>query len=182
MLEGDKVRLAPLRDEDSDEFAQWINDRELVLNSAPYRPITEAAHRDWYASVGRREDTAIFAIRLLEDDRLIGSCSLKNIDAHNRSAEAQVRIGVDVGRGKGYGTEALALLVRHGFEDRNLHRQWAHLMATNGAALRYTAKVGFQTEGILRKALFIDGEWVDVHTVAILREDYDALRRAGLSS
>ena len=62
----ERVRLAALRDEDSDRLFTWINDRELVVSSAPFRPVARADHDAWFAAIREREDVRIFGIRLVE--------------------------------------------------------------------------------------------------------------------
>ena len=68
------VTLSPLLVEDSDLLFGWINDRELVVRSAPFRPISRAEHDAWFEQVRQRDDVRIFGIR--EDGRLVGSCQL----------------------------------------------------------------------------------------------------------
>src|SRR5688500_5723763 len=107
--------LTPLRDEDSEALFRWINDTELVELSAPFAPVPEDAHRRWFAEIRSRDDTAIFAIRTL-DDELIGTCQLHGIDRRHRHAELQIRIGERDAWGRGHGTDAVRLLVAHAFE------------------------------------------------------------------
>src|SRR4051812_42931598 len=92
-VRGRRVCLTALRDTDSERLFAWINDRELVVRSAPWRPVSHADHDAWFAAVRRRDDVRIFAIRVLADDELIGSCQLHSIDRADGSAELQIRIG-----------------------------------------------------------------------------------------
>ena len=83
---AERVRLTPLRDEDSDRLFAWINDRELVVSSAPFRPVARADHDAWFAAIRQRDDVRIFGIRLIDIDELIGSCQLHSIDERLRGA------------------------------------------------------------------------------------------------
>jgi RimJ/RimL family protein N-acetyltransferase len=169
VLRGDRIFLGPIRDGDSHILFEWINERDDVLLSAPYKPVHAADHQEWFDAIRRRADVVIFGIRLL-DDTLIGSCQLYAIDRRSRSAELQIRIGVPSARGKGYGSEALALLVQHGFDDLNLRRISLRTFATNERARRAYAKAGFVEEGHLREGAYLDGEFVDVVVMARLRK------------
>jgi RimJ/RimL family protein N-acetyltransferase len=169
VLRGERIILTPLRDEDSRILFEWINEREDVLLSAPYKPVHAADHREWFEGIRGRPDVAIFGIRLLDGDRLIGSCQLHGIDLRARSAELQIRIGDPDARGQGYGSDALGLLLRHGFDDLNLHRIWLRVFASNERAIRAYAGAGFVEEGRLRDAAYVDGEFVDVVVMARLR-------------
>ncbi len=170
---GGGVELAPLRDEDSDALFAWINDRELVQLSSPFAPIARADHDRWFESIRDRDDVQIFAIRLGDGDRLIGSCQLNRIDRRNRSCELQIRIGEADARGSGHGTEAVRLLLAHAFGPLGMDRVGLHVLAKNEAAIRAYEKVGFEREGVLRSAALIDGERVDLVVMGILREEFE---------
>jgi diamine N-acetyltransferase len=167
-----RVELAPLRPSDSPALFGWINNRELVTLSAPFHPVSKAEHDAWFDEVRGRADTRIFGIRLLEDDRLIGTCQLTDIDPHHRSAQLRIRIGDSAARGRGLGTEALRLLLDLGFGELGLHRIYLHVFATNERARRLYESAGFRTEGVLREAARIDDAWVDIVLMAMLRSGY----------
>ena len=168
-MKGKNVGLAALRDDDLPLLFTWINDRNLVVRSAPFKPVDEAAHRRWFEEIRDRPDVEIFGIRLNEDDRLIGYCQLLAIDRDHGTAELRIRIGEPTARGAGLGTEAVRLLLRRGFDARDLHRIELHVFATNGQAIRSYEKAGFKQEGTLREAALIDGERTDVIVMGILR-------------
>ena len=170
-LTGRTIRLTPLRDADVEPLFEWINDRELVLQSAPFRPVDEAGHRAWFDEVRKRADVAIFAIRPLDGDRLIGTCQLLAIDTRHRTAELQIRIGEEDDRGRGVGTEAVRLLVWHAFRDLDLRRVQLHAFATNQAAIRAYEKAGFRREGVLREGALIDERRLDIVVMGILRSE-----------
>jgi RimJ/RimL family protein N-acetyltransferase len=169
MLRGKLVELSALTDEDSETMLRWINDRDLVLLSAPYRPVDEANHREWFNSVRRRSDVVIFGIRELASGQLVGSCQLLGISLVHRKAELQIRIGEADARGRGYGREAVELLVDFAFNDLNLNRVELTVLDGNEPALKTYLSVGFKHEGTLRQAAYIDGKYVDLVAMAILR-------------
>jgi RimJ/RimL family protein N-acetyltransferase len=152
----------------------WINDREQVLNNSAYRPIHENQHHAWFNAIQQRQDTVIFGIRRCDSDRLIGSCQLHNIHPVYRNAELQIRIGEVAERGQGFGTEAVRMLLDFAFKDLNLHRVYLHVFASNAAAIRAYEKAGFHREGLLRQHAHIDGNYVDVVPMGILREEFYA--------
>jgi RimJ/RimL family protein N-acetyltransferase len=142
----ERVRLTALRDEDSDRLFGWINDRELVITSAPFRPVARADHDAWFASIRAGEDVRVFGIRLIDTDELIGSCQLHSIDRAAGSAELQIRIGERHEQGRGYGREAVGLLLRHAFGPLDLRRVTLHVFASNAPALAVYRKAGFTEE------------------------------------
>lgn len=172
MLTGQRVALTPIKAADAMVLFNWINERDQVLFNAAYKPVHEGQHREWLASLERRQDMVMFGITRLEEGKLIGTCQLHSISAVHGTAELQIRIGDVPSRGKGYGTEAVRLLLHHGFRDLNLHRIYLHVFATNSAAIATYEKTGFAREGVLREAAFIDGRREDVVVMGILVHEY----------
>ena len=172
MLQGIKTYLSPLRANESEQLFEWINERELLLLSAPYKPTHHNKHLKWFDSITSRSDLAIFGIRSKSDDVLVGTCQLHSISEIHRSAELQIRIGASGARGKGFGKDACTLLLRHGFNDLNLHRIYLHVLATNIAAMALYKSLGLTLEGKLRDAVFIDGLWTDIVLMGMLRREY----------
>jgi RimJ/RimL family protein N-acetyltransferase len=170
-LAGERVRLAALREDDSDRMFEWINDRELVELSAAFRPIEREDHDRWFDRIRDRDEVAIFGIRFRDCDRLIGSCQLHGIDRRHSCAELQIRIGERSAWGRGLGREATELLLGYGFEGLQLHRIQLHVERGNERARRMYGRVGFREEGILRGAALIGGRRRDLVVMGILRTD-----------
>lgn len=156
------VILAPLREEDSDVLYEWINDRELVALNAPFHPVSRAEHDAWFERVRERPDVAIFAIRLADGDRLIGSCQLNEIDTDAGSAQLQIRIGDRSAWGKGYGTAAVEQLLRHAYDSLSLRRVMLQVFADNERAIRAYEKAGFHRVGVNARAVEVEGEDKDL--------------------
>ena len=175
-MRGDHVALEPLRDEDNPRLFEWINDRELVLLSAPFKPVERPDHDAWFERIRRSDDVEIYGIRLLDGDELIGSCQLKEIDRAQGAAELQIRIGAEGERGRGLGTEAVGLLLDRAFDDLGLQRVGLEVFPSNEPAIRSYEKAGFRREGTRRQAALIDGEWTDVIVMGALRDERSGSR------
>ena len=173
MLKAEHVALTPLGTDDLPALMSWINEREQELFNAPYKPVHESQHQAWFEGIQARNDVVIFGIRLLQDRKLIGSCQLHSVDHVHRSAELQIRIGNTSQRGRGYGLEAVRLLLEFAFNDLNLHRVYLHVFSTNTAAIRLYEKAGFKKEGMLREAAHINGKYIDVAVMGILRDEHE---------
>jgi RimJ/RimL family protein N-acetyltransferase len=169
MIRGDNIVLTSVHARDLPVLLRWINDREQVLFSASYRPISDGQHARWFETLQQRSDVVMFAIRRRSQGPAVGSCQLHSIDPVHRSAELQIRIGNVGARGHGHGTEAVKLLVRFAFRDLNLHRVFVRVLATNQRALRVYEKAGFRREGLLRDAAHVDGRYVDVVVLGVVR-------------
>src|SRR4029079_19070609 len=112
----------PLEARDAEALWEWINTRDLVVLSSPYRPVHAANHQGWFEQIQKQSDAVIFGIRSSATGLLIGTCQLHSIHPVHRSAELQIRIGRSEARGKGYGSTALCQLLHFGFNDLNLRR------------------------------------------------------------
>ena len=170
MAEQSEVVLGPVTEADSPTLFEWINDRDLVLLNAPYRPIGSSHHSQWFESIQSRDDSVIFAIRD-RTGRLVGTCQLVNRHPVHLSAELQIRIGDPQDRGKGYGTSAVRQLLDFAFRDWNLHRVQLYVLEGNQAALGAYKKCGFKEEGVLRLAAHIDGAYRNLIVMGVLRDD-----------
>jgi diamine N-acetyltransferase len=177
VLTGERIRLTPLASSDLEPLLEWTRDRDLMLMNAPYSPISEAQHRDWFDAIQRRSDVVCFAIRLKESQGIVGSCQLHSISAVHRSADLQIRMGDAEHRDRGLGSEALELLVSFGFDDLNLRRIGLHVLADNAKAIHVYEKIGFVREGVWRSAAYIAGRYVDVVLMGLL--DTERPRPAG---
>jgi len=75
-------------------------------------------------------------------------------------------------RGKGYGTEAIQIMVDYLFLSRDILRIQAVTNVKNKASQRVLEKAGFKKEGTIRKSGFVRGEWADAHLYSILKEEW----------
>lgn len=171
MMIGSRITLSALQKDDSATLFTWINDPDVVRFSAPYAPVHEPNHTAWFERVTADAARVVFAIRDRVSLRLIGVVQLIELQPIHRSAELVIRIGSQADRGRGIGTEALSLAVDFGFRHRNLQRIALKVFADNPRAIRAYEKVGFQREGLLRRAVFIDGAWRDEVVMAMLSDD-----------
>ncbi|KZB80624.1 GNAT family N-acetyltransferase [Amycolatopsis regifaucium] len=170
-LDGENVVLAQL--DDSYFAAAWeaVRDPEVIRLTGTHTKFTEEQIHRFLASRPGLEDRADYAILRKEDRAYLGDVVLSDIDEHNRSGGFRIALtGPDV-FGKGYGTEATKLLLDYAFDVVGLHRVSLEVFAHNPRARRVYEKCGFVREGIQRQALWWDGEWHDVITMAVLKTD-----------
>ncbi|MGE7843330.1 GNAT family N-acetyltransferase [Lysinibacillus sp. NPDC093712] len=135
---------------------------EYYTVDAQYKKIQESL----YLMNSKREYT--FGIYELGTNNLIGHISLYAIKRLPYSS-AFVGYAMDeIYVGKGIVTEAVDLVVQFAFEQIGLHRVEAYVSTENNASIRVLEKSGFQREGLLRKLLYINGQWVDHYMYARL--------------
>jgi RimJ/RimL family protein N-acetyltransferase len=102
---------------------------------------------------------------------LLGYLQLTEIHPVFRSAVIGLTIGDPANRGKGYGQEALRLCIDFSWKDLNLQRLSLMIAGKNEPAARAYSKVGFQQEGVFKRAIFANGVYVDATIMGLLRGD-----------
>ena len=175
MIIGERVRLRGMEKEDLPMFVRWFNDPEVRRNLDIVQPLSMGQEEKWYADILNRpaeEHPLCIEIKQGEDWIFIGNLGFLRIDHHDRSAEIGIAIGEKQYWNKGYGTEAMRLLVDHGFENLNFNRLYLHVYETNPSGKRSYEKAGFSVNGRLREARFLEGEYVDVFIMSILKSEW----------
>ena len=150
MLRGRRVTLVALDGVHKARTRAWANDPEISRLMNRERPVSESEHETWFASIGRRDDCAFFAVESADAAAHVGNVWLWAIERRHRKAELRIVIGEPAARGQGAGAEAIDLLCRYGFEHLGLHRIYAYVLAINPAARRAFEHAGFHLEGTLR--------------------------------
>ncbi|SIO87906.1 GNAT family N-acetyltransferase [Nocardiopsis sp. JB363] len=174
MLRGDKVGLRARHDEDIPVLRTELYDD--VVNSAraeggPWRPITPGSDDPRLVVDGKKEGLVQFSIIELDGGTLIGTATLWGIDTHNRSAHIGLGLLPAV-RGKGYGTDVVAVLCHYGFVVHSLHRLQIETVADNAAMLRAAENNGFVREGVLRSSGWVMGEFMDEVLMGLLAHEW----------
>lgn len=172
MHETSQIKLSSLQSKHAMILWRWINDRRIVESSAAYRPISKKEHQRWFRSVRKRGDVVIWGIFLKPTLKLIGYCQLKTIHKIYKTAELQIRLGDPKEHNKGYGTQAIQLLLNYGFKKMRLRKIYLHVLVSNPRAIHIYQKFGFVQEGILRQHACIRGKFVDVLVMGLFKNGY----------
>ena len=161
----------------ADAFARWNQDTEYyrLLDTDPARLYSAKKIKEWLEKDLETDppNFVFFAIHTLSDDRLIGFTAFEGIDWSNRDTYVAVGIGERDLWGKGYGTDAMQVILRYGFTELNLHRVSLGVFSYNPRAIRSYEKCGFRHEGCLRQFILRDGERSDMLQMGILRREWE---------
>lgn len=176
VIYGNRVRLRSAERSDLEKFMEWINDPEVTEGLTLFLPMSSVDEEKWFETVMQRpQEEKPLVIDMKEGStwRLIGNSSFFDFDWVARSAEVGIMIGEKSIWNRGYGTEVMTLLLRHGFRTLNLNRVYLRVYAENKRAIRTYEKVGFLHEGSLRQAVYKNGKYSDVLIMSVLREEWD---------
>jgi RimJ/RimL family protein N-acetyltransferase len=181
IIGGERVYLRPAERSDLATFVRWLGDADVARTISVRAPLSLAAEEAWFERMLAAQGTTDyhFVICLIEDGRPIGTIGLHGVDRANGSAEFGIAIGETGEWGKGYGTEALGAICDFGFGELRLERIDLRYFAGNDRGRRAYEKAGFVHEGTLRHAHFAGGEYLDVHVMSLLRDEWAARRGRG---
>ena len=171
---GTKVSLRPLNKKDAAAFVPWVNDPEVIRTLAiGTQTLNVRAEEVFIEKTNASAHDEVFGIVVKATDQLIGSTGLDQIDFRHRRANFGIMVGEKSEWGKGYGTEATALVVQYVFAVLDLNRVQLFVYEYNPYAIRAYEKVGFQSEGLLRQDHFYAGRHWDTIVMAIVRDEWE---------
>ena len=173
MLHGEKVILRPFRRQDLPRAYDFENDVETRLLAQIDPPIPwslERLEKDFERRL-EEEPTAWFAIEA--DDKYIGKCGLNNFRQTDQTCELGIEIGDKDYWGKGYGRDAVNLLLDYAFRLCNVRKVTLSTSSHNERASRAYQACGFVEEGRLRQQQWCDGRYVDWVFMGVFRRDWE---------
>ena len=174
-LVGDNVYLSPISLDDIEEYTEMVNNIEVSvgLGCVVYTNIMDfESEKELLNSIKKEKK---FGVRLLENDELLGNVSFKPIGEIHRTAEMGIMLGNPKYQRKGYGMEAINLLLDYGFSFLNLRNISLNVFEYNEVAYNLYKKAGFKEAGRLRKAVEIMGKTYDVIIMDMLKEKFQSV-------
>lgn len=173
-LIGEKSYLSPVTLNDAELWADWFNDLEVTipLGNEAYIPTSLEKEREGIAHT-LQSGAHMFTIVDALTDIGIGRCLLFDLNVIDRNAKVGIFIGNKEYWGKGYGSDALRLLLDYGFNLLNLNNIMLGAFSFNERALNCYRKVGFKEIGRRRQARIIGGVKYDSVFMDMLAEEFE---------
>jgi RimJ/RimL family protein N-acetyltransferase len=177
LLKSNRIKITSLREEDIGTVTKWYEDttflRVFDFNAAA--PLSKWKIKEWLLEEINNPNNYFFAIREESDGPMIGYVEIERISWNNGVGGIAIGIGDLKQRGKGYGKEALSLVMDFAFRELNLHRLQLITISYNERAIRLYERLGFKREGTYREAVFRDGERYDIYLYGILDREWKGL-------
>lgn len=184
LFEGEDIRFGPIdHEKDAEIESRWMHDSEFMrmLDTKPARPMSAAMVKKQYEKLEKQAEEEKnlyhFMIRTKAEDRLIGKASVERIEWANGNGFLRLGIGAAEDRHKGYGTQALRMLLRFAFAELNLFRVTAVVPEYNEAAIALLQKFGFVQEVCRRQSLERDGRRWDLYVFGLLTDEWQKQTR-----
>jgi len=170
-LVGKKCYLSPMDVNDAEKYTEWLNDLEVSTGLGQvYEGILNVeSEKEILKDLSQKHNYSVIDI---ETNELIGSCGFSVIDNLNQTAENGIFIGNKKFWDKGYGTEAMILLMDYGFKALNLHNVLLRVFSFNERAIKCYEKIGFKTIGKRREALKRGDKIYDIIYMDILYDEF----------
>ena len=171
---GERVYLSPMCVEDVGIYTRWLNN-PFVADTIGGGHFNNSALAcgDWYEKKTKDANMPLFAIVKHNGDVPIGSIEFFEIEARHRTASICIFIGDEENCGKGYGTEAMRLALKHGFGVLNLNNINLYVYSFNERAIKSYIKSGFKEYGRRRQAYYLNGVYHDVVCMDILKDEFE---------
>jgi len=174
-IRTDRLLLRPLQDLDAKALFAIYSDPQVMRywSSPPWTEI-DAAHETIATDLKATSSSYLrLAITTDKGTRLIGTCTLFDINMTCRRAESGYALGSEVW-GNGYMNEALTALLGYGFTELDLNRVEADIDPRNKASAKTLERLGFTREGLLRERWIVDGEISDSAFYGLLKREWQA--------
>jgi|SRR5579883_891747 RimJ/RimL family protein N-acetyltransferase len=173
MLQGAKVYLRPVRQDDLPGLAAQTNDISVITEYNFFNLRQENEREKRFQEDGllsAQYGTLIVVAR--DGDQVVGNVSYHPVRYGPNDGSLAYNFGIIIlpeHRGKGYGVEAQRLLAEYLFAVYPVKRVEASTDITNIPEQRALEKAGFTREGVLRQAQWRNGDWHDMVVYSKLR-------------
>ena len=171
-LTGENIYLRPFERGDLDYIRKWYNDPELRGSIEITEPYNAEKVERWFDSVCNDENRIWFAIAPKSNDEVVGECGLLRMFYAWRTTDLTMIIGERDAQGKGYGSEAMRLLLDYAFGHLGFHRVALGVAGFNEDAVRFYERHGFKREGIQREGYYFNHKYHDFVMMSLLEEEY----------
>lgn len=169
-LEAQDIYLRPFQSEDAAFFQKWNNDAITRGKIGEVMPTSEAQAA---AMTQRASDTSVwFAIVMKETEEVIGECGLLRMFFAWRTSDLTIIIPDERHQGRGYGRQAMMLLLDYAFGYLNFHRIAIGVVGFNTGALAFYKSIGFQQEGIQEDGYYYNYAYHDFIMMRILKPEF----------
>ncbi|MBI5082668.1 MAG: GNAT family N-acetyltransferase [Chloroflexi bacterium] len=175
LFTGELVCLgAPMPSIDAPLFSKWSRDTEYMrlLDTDPPTLASAKSLQDEFEKRLEDQTGHVFRIHTLAESKQIGFVGLFGFDWANGNSWVGIGIGEREYWGKGYGTEAMTLVLRYAFTELNLHRVSLGVFEFNARAIQSYTKAGFVVEGLERKFMNREGRRWDIINMGVLRDEW----------
>ena len=170
-IRGKKIILRRQREEDAPFFAYWFNQPQVMFQCGFEKTTDEEEEKRTINVSHKSEDSVWFTITDL-DGNIIGETGLLRMFPAWHQTDLTIIIPDPEMQHKGYGSEAIRIMLDMAFHEYEMHRVSIGVVGLNTDALEFYKKIGFKQEGILEEAYYYNDEYSDLIMMRILSQEW----------
>jgi len=180
-LQGQKVYLRALESRDLEgPYLEWLHDPTVTrFMQAGLFPTPPDSLHHYVQNTAQASDAVMLAIVEKRTEDHIGNIKLSPIQWVHRRGEMGIMIGDKKYWGRGYGLNAVSLVLEYAFTRLNLNKITLGVEEGNKPAMKLYQRLGFKIEGLQRKQWFREGRYRDNVLMGLLRSEYKRVRKSG---
>ncbi|MNE44373.1 Spermidine N(1)-acetyltransferase [compost metagenome] len=168
--------LRDIKREELELMLTWRNEPKVRRNMYTQHLISQIEHYTWWERIQGRQDKRYYMFEY--EGKPCGIAAFTNLDLINRNSAWAFYSSPSAPRGTGVRMEYLML--EQAFMILNLHKLYCEILGFNKSVLSLHQKFGFEVEGIFRSQHLVDGEYFDIHRLAIFKNQWEHNRTAQL--
>ncbi len=165
------LELVPLAGADLAVISRWLADEQILI---PYLLSPEPVGADDLRAMAELatedDDVACWTLRLGND--LVGMANWRRDPMFRDVVEVEVTLGSGIPRGRGLGTEAHRVVIQAAFDQMGARKVVGRVAGFNTAMRQVLAKLGVEQEGLLRRHVAVNGEYVDLLLFGVLKDEW----------
>lgn len=159
--------------EDCKHFAEWESTEEVTRFFSIGKDWSYDDVKSTFLTDEKDGSKRQFTICETVDDTPVGRIYVTSINNYTHSLDiTRIYIGDLTKRGKGYGRQAMELILDWAFNHMKAHRVTLNHFPGNKKAANLYLSLGFKYEGIARDAAFKDGKYYNLEGLSILEAEY----------
>ena len=174
MLESRRLTLKPIGEDDVEHIMTWVNNPNVIGNIATLsgKPFTRKQELAYIKRMQDSPDDQVFSI--WDEDKYVGQTGIHQIYQRSRTGRIAIVIADINQMGKGYGSEALKVMLDYAFSPNGLglHKIWLIVFEGNERSLRTYERIGFIREGVLREEYYHEGQYHNMVRMSILASEW----------
>ena len=172
MIAGEHTILRAFERDDAERCYRWMNDPNIVRTLKTRYPIAFQNEVEWLErAMHPGPNERHFAVERKDDRTHIGNASIHDIDWVSRTGWFGLFVGEPTAWNRGFGSDAIATLVRFAFQEMNLVKLRINVFDYNERAKHVLLEHGFVQEGKLARDFYREGSYHDIVILSVFRSE-----------
>jgi len=177
LIKGKKIYLRSLTMGDvNKQYLSWLDDKENSRHTLTVLKSTMTSLKNYVYKKIKNPNIFFFAIIDIQSKTHVGNIKLEPINWQKKNANFGRLIGHKDFKGKGYGTEAVKLILKFSFKTLKLRKVHAGCVKSNIGAIKSNKKNGMKIE-ITKKKELIKNKYYEFVILGILKKDWKKINK-----